>query len=46
MNEQIIITQSGEYEGENPLTMEDSDTAAEMLQVAAEEVEIIENIKC
>lgn len=39
MEEVITIEQTGEYMGEDPATMEDSDTAAEMLEVAAEELE-------
>ena len=39
MNETIEIIQAGEYKGEAPSTMEDECTVAEMLVVAAKEVD-------
>lgn len=38
MEETITIKQDGTYMGENPATMEDSETVAEMLEVVADEI--------
>lgn len=38
METEITILQEGEYMGENPETMEDAETEAEILEVAAEEI--------
>ena len=38
MDETIEIIQNGEYQSENPITMEDESTMAEILEVAAEEM--------
>lgn len=38
MIETVEITQEGEYMGENPATMEDKLTEAEMLEVIASEI--------
>lgn len=38
MEEVITIEQTGEYEGENPSTMQDACTVKEILEDAAEEL--------
>lgn len=43
MKEIVAITQEGTYKGEDPATMEDECTVAEMLEVAAKEVEDADN---